>query len=110
MELAMSTYLSSNNLNLILMILPVNITAALIMLAATQAEQAVTDSIIIAEDVEITASVKESDVILRLTEEDFKQAAEELGVDVATIKAVNQHRGGSGTSRVSRSGTTACKF
>ena len=37
MELAMSTYLSSNNLNLILMILPVNITAALIMLAATQA-------------------------------------------------------------------------
>ncbi len=96
MELAMSTYLSSNNLNLILMILPINITAALIMLAATQAEQAVTDSIIIAEDVEITAPVKESDVILRLTEEDFKQAAEELGVDVATIKAVISIEAGAG--------------
>lgn len=59
------------------------------------ADTVATDSILIEE---ITAPVpaENHDVIHRLTEDDFKQAAEELGVDVPTIKAVINIEAGAG--------------
>lgn len=63
--------------------------------AVITADTVATDSILIEE---ITAPVpaENHDVIHRLTEDDFKQAAEELGVDVPTIKAVINIEAGAG--------------
>lgn len=62
--------------------------------ADTTAAQPITvDSIIVNE---IMADMPANDVIHRLTEDDFVKAAEELGVDVATIKAVISIEAGPG--------------
>ncbi len=59
------------------------------------ADTVATDSILI-EEITAPVGAENHDVIHRLTEDDFKQAAEELGVDVPTIKAVINIEAGAG--------------
>lgn len=59
------------------------------------ADTVATDSILI-EEITAPVTAENHDVIHRLTEDDFKQAAEELGVDVPTIKAVINIEAGAG--------------
>lgn len=59
------------------------------------ADTVATDSILI-EEITAPVAAENHDVIHRLTEDDFKQAAEELGVDVPTIKAVINIEAGAG--------------
>ena len=63
--------------------------------AVITADTVATDSILI-EEITAPVGAENHDVIHRLTEDDFKQAAEELGVDVPTIKAVINIEAGAG--------------
>lgn len=63
--------------------------------AVITADTVATDSILI-EEITTPVPAENHDVIHRLTEDDFKQAAEELGVDVPTIKAVINIEAGAG--------------
>lgn len=63
--------------------------------AVITADTVATDSILI-EEITAPVTTENHDVIHRLTEDDFKQAAEELGVDVPTIKAVINIEAGAG--------------
>ena len=74
------------------------LTAGLLSLAAATApttDTTAVDSLLVAEITE-TFHADGNDVIHRLTEADFEQAADELGVDVPTIKAVISIEAGAG--------------